>query len=102
MRTRAVLASLGVGVTCPSGVGLGLENGWGGSTGARENEGDIDDSRSLATEAPPVASFKIVPLDQAISWSKAVLTKLRVHLRALSLPLSITHLSNRPRKRRHA
>jgi hypothetical protein len=102
MRTRAVLASLGVGVTCPSGVGLGLENGWDGITGARENEGDIDDSRSLATEAPPVASFKIVPLDQAISWSKAVLTKLRVHLRALSLPLSTTHLSNRPRKRRHA
>lgn len=102
MRTRAVLASLGVGVTCPSGVGLGLENGRDGSTGARNDEGDIDDPRSLAFEAPPVASFKLVPLDQAISWSKVVLSKLRVRLRALSLPLSTTPLSNRPRKRRHA
>jgi hypothetical protein len=101
-RTRAVLASLGVGVACPSGVGLGLGNGWDGSTRVRDDDGDIDDPRSLAIEAPPATRFRLVPLDQAISWSKVVLSKLRVRLRALSLPLSTTSLSNRPRKRRRA
>lgn len=102
MRTRAVLASLGVGVTCPSGVGLGLGNAWDESTRARDDDGDIHDPGSLAIEAPPVASFRLVPFDRAVSWSKVVLSKLRVRLRALSLPLSSTPISNRPRKRRCA
>jgi hypothetical protein len=101
-RTRAVVASLGVGVACPSGVGLGLGSRWEGRTGARDDDDDIDDPGSLAIEAPPVASFRLVPLDQAISWSKVVLSKLRVRLRALSLPSSTTPLRNRPRKRRRA
>ena len=102
MRTRAVLASVGVGVTCPSGVGLGLGNGWGESTGARDDnddgDDDIDDPGSLAIEPSPVASFRLEPLGKAISWSKMALKKLRVRLRALSPPLSTTPLSNRPRK----
>jgi hypothetical protein len=102
VRTRAVLASLGVGVTCPSGVGLGLGDGWDESPGARDDKGDIDDPGSLAIEASPVASFKLVPLNEAISWSKVVLSKLRVRLRALSLPLSTTSLNTRPRKHHRA
>jgi hypothetical protein len=102
MRTRAVVGSLGVGVACPSGVGLGLGSGWDESISARDDDGDIDDPGSLAIEAPPVAGFRLVPLDQAISWSKVVLSKLRIRLRALALPLSTTPLINRSRKRRRA
>ena len=104
LRTRAVLASVGVGVTCPSGVGLGLGNGWGERTSARydDDDDDIDDPGSLAIEPSPVASFRLVPLGKAISWSKMALKKLRVRLRAPSPPLSTTPLSNGPRKRHRA
>ncbi|KAI0281211.1 hypothetical protein BGY98DRAFT_1094972 [Russula aff. rugulosa BPL654] len=92
VRTRAVLASLGVG--------LGLGNACDEGDSARGDDGYIDDPGSLAIESPPVASSKLVPLDQAASWSKGVLSKLRVHLRKLHLPLPTTSLSNRSRKRR--
>ena len=92
VRTRAVLASLGVG--------LGLGNACDVGDSARGDDGYIDDPGSLAIESPPVASSKLVPLDQAASWSKGVLSKLRVHLRKLHLPLPTTSLSNRSRKRR--
>ena len=78
VRTRAVLASLGVGATSPSGVGLGLGNA-------------CDEGNS-----------RLVPLNQAISWSKGVLSKLRVRLRKLHLPLPTTSLSDRSRERRPA
>jgi hypothetical protein len=86
VRTRAVLASLGVGATYPSGVGLGLGNAYDEGDGARDDDGDIDDPGSLAIEAPSVASSRPVPPNQAISWSKGVLIKLRVRLRKLYLP----------------
>jgi len=99
VRTRAVLASLGVGATCPSGVGLGLGNA---GDSARDDDGDIDDPGSLAIEGSPVASSRLVPLNQAISWSKGVLSKLRVRLRKLYLPLPTTSLSDRSRRHRRA
>jgi hypothetical protein len=102
VRTRAVLASLGVGETCPSGVGLGLANGCDEGDSTRDGDGDVDDPGSLAIEAPPVASSRRVPLNQAISWSKGVLSKLRIRLRKLSLPLPTTSLNNGSRKRRRA
>jgi hypothetical protein len=102
VRTRAVLASLGVGATCPSGVGLGLGNASDEGDSARDNDGCIDDPGSLAIESPPVASSRLIPPNQAISWSKGVLSKLRVHLRKLYLPSPTTSLCNRSRKRRPA
>jgi len=104
VRTRAVLASLGVGAACPSDVGLGLGNGYDEGNSARDDDGDIDDPGSLAIEAPPVANSRLLPLGQAISWSKTILRKLSVCLtrRALSPPLSRTPFRNRLRKRRRA
>jgi hypothetical protein len=102
VRTRAVLASLGVGATCPSGVGLGVGNACDEGDNALDDDGDIDDPGSLGIEAPPVASSRLVPPNQAISWSKRVLSKLRVRLRKLYLPLPTTSLSNRSHKRRRA
>lgn len=102
VRTRAVLASLGVGPTCRSGVGLGLGNACDEGDSARDDDGDVDDPGSLAIEAPPVTSSRLVPLNQAISWSKGVLSKLRVRIRKLYLPLPTTPLSNRSRKCRRA
>ena len=96
VRTRAVLASLGVGATSSSGVGLGL-----GDEGdnAPDVDGYIDGLGTLAIESSPVASSRLVPFNQAISWSKGVLNKLRGRLRKLYLPLPTTSLSNRSRKR---
>jgi hypothetical protein len=94
VRTRAVLASLGVG--------LGLGNACDEGDSAQDDDGDIDDPGSLAIDAPPVASSRLVPLNQAISWSKGVLSKLRVRLGKLYLPLPTTSLSNKSRKRRRA
>lgn len=105
VRTRAVLASLGVGARCPTGVGLGISNEQNESESVRDDDDDddIDDPGSLAIEAPPAASSRLVPFDRAISWSKAVLGKLRVRLRALSLSMSTTQTSNsRRRESRHA
>ena len=102
VRTRAVLASLGVGATCPSVIGLGLGNACDEDNSARDDGGDIDDPGSLAIEVPPVAGSRLVPLNQAISWSKGVLNKLRVRLRKLYLPLPTTSLSDRSRKRHRA
>jgi hypothetical protein len=95
VRTRAVLASLGVGATCPSDIGLGLGNACDDDS-ARDDDG-IDDPGFLAIESPPRASSR---LKRAISWSKGVLSKLRVCFRKPYLPLPITSLSNRSRKRR--
>jgi hypothetical protein len=102
VRTRAVLASLGVGTACPSGVGLGLGNACDEGNSARDDDDDIDDPGSLALEAPLVASSRLVPLNQAVSWSKEVLSKLRVRFRKLHLPLPTTSLSDRSRERRRA
>lgn len=102
VRTRAVLASLGVGAARSSDVGLGLGNACDEGDSSRDGDGDIDDPWSLAIEAPPVASSRLVPLNQAISWSKGVLSKLRVRFGRLPLPLPTTSLSNRARKRRRA
>jgi len=102
VRTRAVLASLGVGARGTSGIGLGLWNGCDEGDSARDDNGNIDDPGSLAMEAPPVASSRCASLDQAISWSKGILGKLGVRLRGLTLPLSRTTLSDRSRKRRRA
>lgn len=73
VRTRAVLASLGVG--------LRLGNACNEGDIARDDYGDVDDPGTLAIEAPPMASSRLVPLNQAISWSKRALSKLRVRLR---------------------
>lgn len=101
VRTRAVLASLGVGATCPSGVGLGLGNASDEGNIARDDDGCIDDPGSLAIESPSVARSRLIPLNHALCWSKGVLRKLRVHLRKLypPLPTTRTSLSNRSRKR---
>ena len=98
VRTRAVLASLGVGAICPPGAGLGLGNTCDEGDSARDDDGDIDDPGSLAIEAPPVSRSRLVPL--SISWSKRVLSKLRVGLRKLYLPSPTISRSNRSRKRR--
>jgi hypothetical protein len=100
VRTRAVLASLGVGARGRSGIGLGLKNGCDEGDSVRDDNGNIDDPGTLVMEAPPVGSSRCASLDQAISWSKGIIGKLRVHLRGLTLPLSRTTLSNRSRKRR--
>jgi hypothetical protein len=97
VRTRAVLASLGVS---GSGVGLGLANGW--TERARisdDHDGDIDDPGSLAIEALPEATRRLAPLDQAIGWSRGVVSKLGVYLRVLSQ--SVSKISPVNRRRRH-
>lgn len=91
VRTRAILASLGVGAQCPSGIGLGLANG-----SVRD---DDDDPGSLAIETPRVRS-KLVSLERAVSWSRVALGKLRVCLRALSPSSSTTSPINRRRNRK--
>ena len=108
VRTRAVLASLGVGTPCPSGVGLGLADVQGEGEGEGEtlrdenDEDDIDDPGSLAIEAPPVARPRLVSLGRAISWSRVVLGKLRLRLRTQRLSMSNTQGSNKLRKHRHS
>ena len=106
VRTRAVLASLGVGGQCPSGIGLGLadlqDGGEGENLRDEDDEYDIDDPGSLAIEAPPVASPRLVSLDRAISWSRVALGKLRLRLRTPSLSMSITRTGNWRRKRHHS
>ena len=107
VRTREVLASLGVGAPCPSGVGLGLADVQGEGEGEGENlrdeddEDDIDDPGSLAIEAPPAARPRHVSLGRAISWSRVVLGKLRLRLRTPRLSMSNTQGSNKLRKRHH-
>ena len=99
MRTRAVLASLGVGAQCPPGVGLGLadvqDEDEGENLRDEGDEDDIDDPGSLAIEAPPAARPRPVSLDRAVSWSRAVLGKLRHRLRRPSLSMSIPWTGNR-------
>jgi hypothetical protein len=107
VRTRAVLASLGVGAQgqCPSGVGLGIPNGRDESESARdedeENGDDIGDPGSLAIEAPPAASSRLVQLARAISWSRVVIGKIRRRLKSPSLSMSTIRSGNRRRKCRH-
>ena len=102
VRTRAVLASLGVGGQCPSRVGLGLadvqDEGEGENLRGEDDEDDIDDPGSLAIEAPPPASPRFVSLDRAISWSRVALGKLRLRLRTPSLSISTTRASKWRRK----
>jgi hypothetical protein len=102
VRTRAVLASLGVGAGSPSGVGLGLANGWNEGASARDDDDDIDDPGSLAIEALPGGNRRLAPFDLAFSWSRVVLNKLGVCLRALSQSVSKIPPSNTRRKRRRA
>lgn len=102
VRTRAVLASLGVGAQGTSGVGLGLANGWDESASVRDYDDDIDDPGSLAIEALPGTNLRLVPFDWAISWSRVVLSKLGACLRALSRSISKRLPDNRRRKRRRA
>ncbi|KAI0297554.1 hypothetical protein B0F90DRAFT_877807 [Multifurca ochricompacta] len=84
VRTRAVLASLGVGAQCSSGIGLGFANGWNQSSDVQDDDDDIDDPGSLAIEALPAASSRLGPLSRAINGSRAIISKLRVHVKALS------------------
>lgn len=106
MRTRAVLASLGVGVQCPPGVGLGLadvqDEGKGETLRDEDDEDDIDDPGLLAIEAPRAARPRPVSLDRAISWSRVVLRKLGLRLQRLSLSMSFTRASNKHRKHYHS
>lgn len=97
VRTRAVLASVGVGAPrCSSGVGLGIADGRRDEiegTGVRdgdEEDGDEDigDPGYLAIEAIPAASSRLEPLGRAISWSRVVLGKLRRGLKSPSLTMS--------------
>ncbi|KAI0253219.1 hypothetical protein BJV78DRAFT_1153113 [Lactifluus subvellereus] len=92
VRTRAVLASLGVG--------LGLANGWDESASVRDSDGDIDDPGSLAIEALPGANLRLVPFNRAIDRSRLVLSKLGACLRALSQSVPKIPPGNRRRKRR--
>jgi hypothetical protein len=92
MRTRAVLASVGVDSRYPSGVGLGLTDGQEEGEGVLDydDDDDIEDPASLAIEAPSAAGSRLAPFGRAISWSRVVLGKLLVRLRALSLSVSTT------------
>jgi len=108
VRTRAVLASLGVGAPqCPSGVVLGIASGRDESESVRDKDEDRDDGDdigdpgSLAIEAPPAASSRFVPLGWAISWSRVVLGKIRRRLKSPSLSMSTIRCGNRRRKCRH-
>jgi hypothetical protein len=105
VRTRAVLASLGVGAQSPSGVGLGIADGRDESESVRDDydhededeDEDISDPGSLAIEAPPAASSTLAP----ISWSRVVLGKLRRRFKSLSLSMSTIRGGDRRRKCRH-
>ena len=84
-RTRAVLASMGVGA---SGVGLGLLNEGGG---IQDDEDDIVDPGSLAIEAPPSESSTLALLSQTV---KAILRKVRTRFGVLFSSLSTLPLAN--------
>ena len=73
---RAVRASMDVGASYPSGVGLGLTECWGeGNNDQDDDDDDIDDPGSLAIEALPLDSSRLALLGQRV---KGILRKARV------------------------
>ena len=87
----AVRASMDVGASYPSGVGLGLTEC---GDNVQDDDDDIDDPGSLAIEAPPPENSRLALLNQRV---KGILRKARAGFGLLFPPLSTLPLGQRKR-----